>query len=134
MTEPGTMRLRIVVPPRNLLDARVRKLTAPGRNGAFGMLPRHVDFATVLQPGVLAYVTEDGREGFAGLDDAVLVKRGDQVLVAAMDGGVGPDLATLRGAVARQFVARGSREAAARRALARLEASMIRRIIELERT
>lgn len=133
MAESRTMRLRIVVPPRSLLDERIHKLTAPGRDGAFGMLPRHVDFATVLAPGVLAYVTADGREGFAGLDDAILVKRGDQIVVAAMDGGVGADLATLRGAVARQFMTRGSRESAARRALARLEASMIRRIIELER-
>jgi len=49
------MQLRIVTPLRPLVDAEVSELVAPGSEGEFGVLPRHVTFLASLKPGVLAW-------------------------------------------------------------------------------
>ncbi len=49
------MRLRVLLPTQVLLDREVNKLTAEAEDGAFGMLPRHIDFVTMLVPGILTY-------------------------------------------------------------------------------
>ena len=48
-----TMRLRVVLPERLLLDEETTKIVAEARNGSFGLLPRHVDFVAGLVPGIV---------------------------------------------------------------------------------
>jgi F-type H+-transporting ATPase subunit epsilon len=49
------IQLRIVAPTRLLLDEEVDEVTAPGVLGEFGVLPNHIAFLTILQPGELSY-------------------------------------------------------------------------------
>ena len=49
------IQLRIVAPTRLLLDEQVDEVTAPGVLGQFGVLPNHVAFLTLLEPGELSY-------------------------------------------------------------------------------
>ena len=49
------IQLRIVTPTRLLLDEEVDEVTAPGVMGEFGVLPNHITFLTILQPGELVY-------------------------------------------------------------------------------
>jgi F-type H+-transporting ATPase subunit epsilon len=125
------MRLRVFLPARVLLDEPVAKVIAEAENGSFCLLPRHADFAAALVPGLLAFVTEAGREEVAGVDEGTLVKCGDEVLVSTLNGVRGRDLATLRDVVERRFRQLDEREQAARSALARLEAGVVRRMTEL---
>ena len=53
----GTMRLRVVTPTGVVLETEAARLVAAAPDGAFGMLPRHVDFVTELVPGVLIHET-----------------------------------------------------------------------------
>jgi len=55
MTDSGSMRLRIFLPEKVLLDRPAAKVTAEGRSGSFGLLPRHVDFVEPLVPGILSF-------------------------------------------------------------------------------
>jgi F-type H+-transporting ATPase subunit epsilon len=126
------MRLEILIPSRVLVGEEVTKVVAEAENGWFCLLPRHTDFVAALVPGVLAFTTAAGAEGFAAIDHAVLVKCGAEVLVSAWRGAAGDDLATLRAVVEREFLALDERERAARSALARLEAGVVRRFVELE--
>jgi F-type H+-transporting ATPase subunit epsilon len=125
------MRLRIFLPARKLLDEPVTKVVAEAENGSFCLLPRHVDFVAALVPGVLAFVATSGHEGVVGVDEGMLVKRGADVLVSTRNAVRGDDLATLRQTVERQFRRLDEREQAARSALARLEAGVVRHLIEL---
>ena len=126
------MRLRVLLPSEVLLDAAVTKVIAEAENGAFCLLPRHIDFVAALVPGLLSFETEDGREEFLAVDEGLLVKCGAQVLVSTRQAVRGPDLGSLRQAIDEQFRMVDEQEKKARAAAARLEADLVRRFLELE--
>lgn len=129
-SEGDTMRLKVLVPTRVLVDEPVGKVVAEAQDGSFGMLPRHVDFVAPLVPGILLYVSRDGAERFLGIDEGILVKCGREVLVSTRNAVPGDDLATLRWTVRERYVELDEHERSARSALARLEAGVVRRFIE----
>ncbi len=47
--------LKLVTPSRLLLDEEVDEVTAPGALGEFGVLPNHIAFLTLLEPGEMSY-------------------------------------------------------------------------------
>lgn len=126
------MRLRIFIPTEILLDAEVAKVVARAPNGSFGLLPHHVDFVTALVPSVLSYVDADGSERYIGIDEGILVKQSSEVLVSTRNAVCGDELGALRLLVRRDIMALDDGERAARSALARLEAGVIRRVMELQ--
>lgn len=126
------MQLRVLLPARVLVDETVIRIVAEAEDGAFGVLPRHVDFLAALKPGVLVFADPNGNEGFVGHDVGMFVKRGSEVLVSVRNAVRGESLATLRSIIEREFVALDQRERTARTALARLEAGVVRGFIELE--
>jgi F-type H+-transporting ATPase subunit epsilon len=127
-----TMRLQVFLPTEVLLDEDVREVIARAPNGSFAILPRHIDFVTSLVPSVLIFLDTEGRERFLGIDEGILVKHQRDVLVSTRRAVQGDDLASLRDIVRRDIVALDEHDRAARGALARLEAGVIRRFIELQ--
>lgn len=123
------MRLRINIPSRVFLETRADKVSATSPAGGFTLLPRHIDFATALTPGILSYV-ESGREHFAAVAEGILVKLGDEVLVSVRAAASG-ELGELREAVRGMIEDVGEREQAVRSAVTRLEASFMRRFLEI---
>jgi F-type H+-transporting ATPase subunit epsilon len=114
------------------VDRPVRRIVAEGPDGRFGMLPGHIDFVSELVPGILLYETEEGAERFVAVNSGTLVKCGDEVRVAVRGAVEGDDLGALRKRVEADFRKHDEEEREARAALARLEASMIRRFRDLE--
>jgi F-type H+-transporting ATPase subunit epsilon len=49
------IRLRVVTRSRLLLDEEVDEVTAPGALGEFGVLPNHIAFLSLLEPGEMSY-------------------------------------------------------------------------------
>jgi len=126
------MRLKVLLPSRVLVDEEVTKVVAEAENGWFCLLPRHADFVAALVPGVLVFTTAAGAEGLAAIDHGMLLKCESEVLVSVWRGATDDDLGTLRAVVEREFLTLDNRELAARSALARLEAGVVRRFVELE--
>lgn len=126
------MNLKVALPVAVLVDEPVQKIVVDAENGSFGILPRHVDFLAALVPGVLTYLDAEGYEHFLGIDEATLVKCGDDVLISARNAVEGDDLPNLRRQVEAAFVLLDERERSARSALARLEAGIARRFVELK--
>ena len=126
------MQLKVFLPTEILLDQKVGKVIARAPNGSFAILPRHIDFVAALVPSVLIYTDSDGAERFLGIDEGILVKHGMEVMVSTRKAVQDDDLASLREVVKRDIVALDEHERAARGALARLEAGVIRRFIELQ--
>jgi hypothetical protein len=62
------MRLVVALPNRIQLDVTVTKVSAEGVHGAFTMLPHHLDYVVVLEPGILSYNAEDGEERYVAID------------------------------------------------------------------
>lgn len=126
------MHFTVLLPSEVLLDEPVRKIVAEAPDGWFGLLPRHIDFVTALVPSVMIYVDDAGSERFLGIDEGVLVKCGATVQVSTRNAVRGDDLHSLRQSVHAQFIELDERARSARSALARLEAGVVRRFIELQ--
>jgi F-type H+-transporting ATPase subunit epsilon len=54
------MNLKVLLPTEILIEREVTKIVAEAENGFFCILPRHVDFAAALVPGILAFTTLSG--------------------------------------------------------------------------
>lgn len=128
------MHLRVLLPDRILVDTRVDKVSVEGMEGALTLLPRHIDYATAIIPGLLVYVDEADAEHYMAVDRGVLVKQGDEVWVSVWNAVRGEDLDELRTTVTQQFERLEDQERQARAVLAGLEADLVRRFIDLGRT
>lgn len=126
------MRLKLLTPTETVMDEVVVKINAEGPDGLFCLLPRHRDWVATLVPGILGLTTPDGGEAFVAVDQGVLVKCGDEVLVSVRRAVRDSDLAGLRQVVETRFRRYDDQEKAARSAVARLEAGVIRRFLELQ--
>ena len=126
------MRLEVITPVEVVLDIEVTRIVAEAPGGAFGMLPRHAGFVTLLVPGILTYETDAGRERYVGINSGTLVKCGGEVLVSVLGAVLSDRLETLARRVAEDFKTQDDEERQARSALARLEAGMVRHFQKLE--
>ena len=133
MSLAGAMQVTLRLPTRTLFDGDAQRLFAVAENGAFGMLPNHVDFVTALVPSVLVLIDRDGVERFFGIDEGVLVKKGHQVDVAIRRGVQGENLESLNETVQANFVEMDERERVARAALSHLEGGIVRRFGDLRK-
>ncbi len=126
------MRLQIVVPQETVVDASgVLRLQVETRSGHSCLLPRHADYVTVLVPGLLSYSTEVADFHLA-VDDAVLVKRGGLVRIAAQRATGGTSLECLAEQVRQMLGGSDEQERKTRVALARLEARLTRGFWQLD--
>ena len=125
------MHLKVIVPTEMLIDTEVTKVIAEAENGAFCLLPRHIDFVTALAPGLLSFGLSTGHEEFLAVDEGTLVKCGAEVRVSTRQAVRAPDLGQLRQMVADTFRSLDEREAIARAILAKLEADTVRRFVKL---
>ena len=126
------MHLKVLLPTQVLVDEPVAKVTAEAEDGGFCLLPRHVDFAAALVPGLLVFEPTGGGEQFLAIDEGTLVKCGEEVLVSTRRAVRGADLGELQRMVDEQFSVLDEREKAARTASAKLEADLVRRFMELK--
>jgi F-type H+-transporting ATPase subunit epsilon len=124
------MRLRVLLPEEILLDVEACKITAEAENGSFGLLPRHVDFTTALAPGILTFVSADGREEFIAVDEGILLKRGSLVQVSTRNAVVGEELGELKRMIDERLKNITDLERKSRDALNKLEADLVRRFME----
>lgn len=124
------LRLRVFMPTETLVDETVTKVIAEAEDGAFCLLPRHVDFVAALVPGILIFADAQGEERFLAVDEGTLVKAADEVRVSTFKAVIGKDLARLRQTVDESFRRLDEHEREARSALARLEAGTLRGFAE----
>ena len=127
------MRLKVVLPTDIVIDKEVIKVIAEAENGSFCLLPRHIGFVSVLVPGLLSYVCPGGQEEFIAVDKGILVKCGPDVVVSTGQALVGADLGMLKRAIEKKFNLMDERQKRANSAVAKLEANLVRRFLELER-
>jgi F-type H+-transporting ATPase subunit epsilon len=124
------MRLKVLLPTRVLIDQDVTKVTAEAENGSFCILPRHIDFVAALVPGILSFKS-NREEEFLAVDEGILVKRGNEVMVSIRKAVRGKNLGTLKQTVEEEFRILDEREKKTRSILAKLELDFARRFFQL---
>ncbi|MFP3868377.1 MAG: F0F1 ATP synthase subunit epsilon [Desulfobacteraceae bacterium] len=125
------MKLKLLLPSEILISQEVTKVIAEAENGYFCLLPRHIDFVAALVPGILSFTPPEGEEEFVAVDEGVLVKVGQEVLVSTRNAVRSSELENLRETVEQEFRIKDDREKRAHSAVAKLEANLVRRFMEL---
>jgi F-type H+-transporting ATPase subunit epsilon len=133
LSTPTTpMNLKVLLPFQIFAEKTgVSRIVAETRDGSFGLLPHRLDCVAALAPGILTYETESDGEVFLAVDEGVLVKTGQDVLVSVRRALGGADLGQLREAVEREFLTLDEHEQSVRSVLARMEGALIRRMASL---
>jgi F-type H+-transporting ATPase subunit epsilon len=124
------MKLKVLVPTEVFVDEEAIKVTAEAENGSFCLLPQHIDFLAALVPGLLSFERASGEELFLAVDEGLLIKRDQQVLVATRQAVRGGDLGELRRTVQEQFETLDEHERTCHSAIAKLEADLLRHFLE----
>ncbi|MBW6473237.1 MAG: F0F1 ATP synthase subunit epsilon [Anaerolineaceae bacterium] len=125
------MNLKILLPTEVFLETKASKIVAEAGDGFFGLLPRHVDFISALVPGIFTYWDKDDNEIFIAIDNGLLVKYGQNVLVSTRNAVCGKDLDELEHLIDETFNVIDEQDRSARSAVSRMEADFIRRLVEI---
>jgi F-type H+-transporting ATPase subunit epsilon len=133
MSGENRIHLTVLLPGSTLLEDEASEVILRTVAGPFGILPRHIDFATSLVSGIFEYRTADGERRYVAADGGSAVKTGRDVLVATPDGVTGPDAGVLRTAMRERFALASEAEERAHDAMKRLEASLTHGLLELGR-
>lgn len=124
--------LKILLPEKTFLKREVKKIVAEAENGWFCLLPKHVDFTTSLTPGILMLTTPEGKDVFLAIDEGILVKYREKVIISTRNAIEGEDLGELKNRVEEIFIRTDEREKDAQIALSKLEADFVRSFLNLE--
>ncbi len=124
------MNLKLSLPTKVLFDQPVAKINAQAVHGNFCVLPRHADYLAALVPGILTFTCND-QELFFANDHGLLVKRESEVYISVRRAVQGSNLGSLRQTVRDQFERLSESDRACQGAVARLEASFLRKFLNL---
>jgi F-type H+-transporting ATPase subunit epsilon len=127
------MNLTILLPFQVFAEKKgVSLVIAESREGSFGLLPHRLACVAALEPGILTYETEAEGEVYVAVDEGVLIKTGQDVLVSVRDAIFGTDLSQLHEAVEKEFLTLDETEQKIRSVMAKLEIGLIRRLAEFQ--
>jgi F-type H+-transporting ATPase subunit epsilon len=126
------MWLKILLPSRIFVDqAEVLRIVAESSNGSFGILEQRRDCVASLVPGILTYETAAHQEVFIAVDNGLLVKNGEEVLVSVRRA-VGPKpLSELRALVQSEFLSLDEQERDLQTVLNKLESGFLAQFSDL---
>jgi F-type H+-transporting ATPase subunit epsilon len=128
------MHLKVLLPFGVFAEhAAVARLVVETRAGSCGLLPRRLDCVAALVPGILIYQCEAQPEVYVAVDEGVLVKSGQEVVISVRRAMGGTDLGQLRAAMAREFLELDAQERGLRSSLAKIESGVISRLVALHR-
>jgi F-type H+-transporting ATPase subunit epsilon len=127
------MNLKVLLPFQVFAEKTgVIRIVAETREGSFGLLPQRLDCVAALPPGILIYENDAEGEVYLAVDEGVLIKTGQDVLVSVRHAIAGADLGHLRELVEREFRHLDEREQSVRSALAKMETGLIRRMVDFQ--
>lgn len=124
------MRLVVTTPSSIIADAdEVQHVRAEDETGAFGIMPHHADFLTLLAISVVSWRDTEGAEHHVAVRGGVLsVQNGSLVQIATKEVVREDDLSRLQDRVLDRFREADAEEEEARAAATRLHIATIRRI------
>ena len=124
------MRVKLILPYMTILDKEVEKITAPGIEGEFQILPKHIDATWSLKPGILTINTDE--KLYFAINTGVVVKQGDIVYISVFQAIPGDSLKSLSQTVKKSLTDLSDRERKAREVLVKLEAETIKKFTEID--
>lgn len=130
--EAELIKLQILLPFRIFLsEENVRSVVAETSDGLYGLLPRRLDCVAALVPGILSYETDSVH--YFAIDEGILVKAGNEILVSVRRAIGGAELGELREAVENELKTVDETERNVCAVAAKLESNFIQNLEKLRR-
>jgi F-type H+-transporting ATPase subunit epsilon len=124
--EQTLMSLKILLPFRVFMEAQhISSITIETSEGAYGMLPQRLDCVAGLVPGIFTYEIETQGPQYIAVDEGVMIKAGNEVLVSVRNAVGGADLGKLGELVKKEFNNRDENKIKVRSVMAKLEGGFI---------
>ncbi len=99
--------------------------------GSYGFLPQRLDCVASIAPGLLTYVTADGKEYHVAVDRGLLVKAGKIISLTVRNAIGGTDLGELHKSINEKFRKLDDLEQESRRVMSYLETGFVRNFEKL---
>jgi F-type H+-transporting ATPase subunit epsilon len=120
------MNLKILLPFKVFADMKnINRIVMETSEGSYGLLPQRLDCVAALVPGIFTYETESGEIHYVAVDEGVMIKAGDQVLVSVRNAIGGADLGKLGDLVKKDFQTGDENQKEASTVVAKLEMGFI---------
>ena len=127
-----TFSAHIITPSQLKRIDNISFFRARDRSGSFGILPRHTELLTILEPSV-AIAVIDGREEYFAFNGGILSFRKGVLTVTTKEFVQSETLEALREIIELEFRQRQEKESLFHSNMANLEKAFFKKIIELER-
>jgi len=113
--------LKILLPFKVFAEVNnVTSIVMETSEGSYGLLPNRLDCVSALVPGILTYETDSGTH-YLAIDEGVLVKTDQQVLVSVRNAIGGADLGKLHELIDKEFLSLHESENSLRSVMAKIE-------------
>ena len=103
------------------------------KDGSFCLLPRHIDFVSVLVPSILTFQSQNGTEQYLVHDEGILVKQDLEVLIAIKHGLIENTLGSLKNRLEKEFQDIETQEKKTKQLLTDMEVDFIKRFLEIKK-
>jgi F-type H+-transporting ATPase subunit epsilon len=118
------MHLKILLPFGVFEEMQnVKSIVMETSEGAFGLLQQRQDCVAALVPGILTYETE--KEHYVAIDEGIMIKAGQEVLVSVRNAIRGANLEELHESVEKAFKQLDAKETEMRTVMAKMESGFI---------
>jgi F-type H+-transporting ATPase subunit epsilon len=125
------MNLNILLPNKVFAKHKnVLRVIVETLEGSYGILPNRRDCTAALAPGILTYEIQSGKEIYLAIDQGIMVKKGNDVLVSVRQAIQGIGLSQLREAIKAEFLTLDDKQQEIRFAMDKLESSFLQRLTE----
>ena len=128
------MHLKILLPYKVFEDIKdVKRIVVETTAGSYGILPQRLDCTASLVAGILLYETEIEGVRYIAIDEGVMIKAGEEVLVSVRNAIGDAPLGKLCTLVEKEMMHLDEKEINARSVTAKLETGFIRNFKKLRR-
>ncbi len=127
------MKLKVLLPTEVLLETETDRVVADTAAGSMGILPRRIDFTEALVPGIIAYDNPEGQERYIAVDEGLMVKQGDKLIISTFHAAEGDKLGELEKTLREQFEKLDEHEKRARSKLALIEGDVVKKFHQMSK-
>jgi|SRR5690554_2310593 len=126
------MHLKILLPYEIFADVKsVKRIVIETTAGSHGILPRRLDCIAALEAGILLYETEDEGEKYVAINEGILIKTNNEVMISVRNAIGDAPLGELKKIVREEMIALGELEVDARTVMAKLETGFLQNLQKL---
>ena len=127
-----TFSVRIVTPSDLKKVDRVSLFRAEDKSGSFGILPRHIEFLTILEPSI-AIALIDGEEEYFAFNGGILSFKKEMLTITTKEFVQSSQIGELKGIIERFYTQQREKESIFHLNMKNLQKAFFKKMIELER-